>query len=87
MNSKNLMKVLKESLNMQEELYGLVIECFNEIFDKDNRLMIINCFEDDYENIHLNGCLQSLAYYQNQLERRRKERAEMIELDKKIKDK
>lgn len=66
MKTFEVLKVLKSSIELNNELIELVEECLKEIF-KDKSSVVIGMFLDDIDMINYNGCLQSLECYKNSM--------------------
>lgn len=68
MNQKDIKKLLKDTLNMEQELYDFCIECLNRIYGE-NAKLAINDFESGYDAYDWNGCIQSLSCIDNNVQK------------------
>ncbi len=59
MDNKKLKNLLRETLEIEDQLYDFCIECLNKIYG-DNAKIAINQFEEGYNSYDWNGCIQSL---------------------------
>jgi hypothetical protein len=70
MSARDLRKTLKETLEVQEELYEFIEECIKEIFPDDWRIAQ-GIFDDRYEYREFNGII-SLKYLKEERAKDRK---------------
>lgn len=77
MTNKDLKRMLRETLQLEEEYYDFCVECLTEIFDQDSKLAI-TFFDDnlnDYENW---GCIQSLQVIKHKIKQYKEDREKLI---------
>jgi hypothetical protein len=61
MNSKELKKVLADSLALEKELYEFCVECLTRIYGE-NASFAINMFNESIDFHEYNCCISSLRY-------------------------
>jgi len=85
MNNRELKDFLKETLDMEKELYDFCIEALTKLYPEHHK-QAISIFEESYNFYEYNGCIQSLCCIDSSLKRELKQREEMKEIqDKKEK--
>lgn len=60
MDNKKLKNLLRETLEIEDQLYDFCIECLKKIYGE-NAHIAINDFEQGYNSYDWNGCIQSLV--------------------------
>lgn len=76
MNNRQLKDFLKESLDMEKELYDFCIQALTKLYP-DNVQRAISLFEDSYNFYEYNSYLQSLCCIDSKIKQELKEIEEM----------
>ena len=76
MNTRQLKDMLKESLDIEKELYDFCIEALTKIYG-DKAKIAIHLFEESYQHYDYNGCLQSLFCIDSQFNKEVKRISDM----------
>lgn len=60
MNNRDMKKLLRDSIDMEQELYDFCVECLTKMYGE-NAPIAINSFEEGYDSYQYNGCIQPLC--------------------------
>lgn len=69
MDNKKLKNLLRETMEIEDELYDFCIECLKKIYGEDSQFAI-NAFEEGYNARDWNGCIQSFNSVDTQTQER-----------------
>ncbi len=73
MSTRELKKILADSIRMEQELYDFCIECLGKLYGEDAQ-EYINRFEEGLGFFEYNGCIQSLCCIESNIKTDREAR-------------